>query len=249
MVKDKRFKKFYEIGSNRYYVLPFEKELYLATENFLEVPRKFFKKPKELTQTIKLLELQTPILLLFNNLIDTRVEEIDDEFQDMCTYEKIDNAKVRREIKEHYELALQQEVDLILEDFSNWCNEFAKDSIGKYTEEEIEDTIKANQNRVDKIVEQFKEMHISKFISTSVPNKKVENDVVKKMLTSGLEFLYSQQMSSTMKVYYLYDLDKFGTITIYKVVCVKEHIKAINSFVYDRQLIQELLAFIENNKL
>lgn len=249
MVKDKRFKKFYEIGSNRYYVLPFEKELYLATENFLEVPRKFFKGSKELTQTIKLLELQTPILLLFNNLIDTRVEEIDDEFQDMCTYEKLDNTKVRREIREHYELALQQEVDLILEDFSNWCNEFAKDSIGKYTEEEIEDTIKANQNRVDKIVEQFKEMHISKFISTSVPNKKVENDVVKKMLTSGLEFLYSQQMSSTMKVYYLYDLDKFGTITIYKVVCVKETIKAINSFVYDRALIQELLAFIVNNEL
>lgn len=249
MVKDKRFKKFYEVGNNRYYVLPFDKELYLATENYLEVPRKFLKGTKELTQTIKLLELSTPILLLFNNLIDTRVEEIDDDFKDMCVYEKVDNSKVRREVKEHYELALQQEVDLILEDFNKWCDEFAKDSIGKYTEEEIEDTLKANQNRTDKIIEQFKEIHISKFISTNVPNKKVENDVVKKMITNGLEFLYSHQMSSTMRVYYLYDLDKFGTITIYKIVCVKETIKAINSFVYDRALIQELLTFIVNNNL
>ncbi len=249
MIRDKRFKKFYEIGSNRYYVLPFGDELYLATENFLETPRKFFKKPRELTQTLKLLELSAPMLLLFNSVIDTKVDEIDDEFKDMCTYEKVDNTKLRKDIKDSYQYALDVEVNSIILDFNNWCENFANDSIGKFTEQEIEDTIKANEHRVDAIIEQFKQMHISNFISTNVPNKKSENDVVKKMITNGLEFIYSHQMSSTMKVYYLYDLDKFGTITIYKVVCVKEHIKAINSFVYDRTLIQELLAFIENNKL
>lgn len=249
MIRDRRFKKFYEVGNNRYYVLPFGDELYLGTENFLEIPRKFFKKPKELTQTLKLLELSAPILLLFNSVVDTKVDEIDDEFKDMCTYEKVDNSKLRRDIRESYDMALQIEVNAIYNDFDNWCENFAKDSIGKFTEEEIEDTIRANELRVEEIVKNFKNVHSSSFISTNVPNKKVENDVVKKMITNGLEFIYSHQMSSTMKVYYLYDLDKFGTITIYKVVCVKEHIKAINSFVYDRALIQELLAFIENNKL
>jgi uncharacterized membrane protein YheB (UPF0754 family) len=249
MIRDKRFKKFYEVGNNRYYVLPFGDELYLGTENFLEEPRKFFKKPKELTQTVKLLELSAPMLLLFNSVIDTKVVEVDEEFNDMCVYEKLDNSKLRKDIKESYDTALNLEIDVIRDDFNKWCENFAKDSVGKYTEEEIEDTIKANQHRIAEIIEQFKQMHISKFISTSVPNKKSENDVVKKMLTSGLEFMYSHQMTSNMKVYYLYDLDKFGTITIYKVVCVKEHIKAINSFVYDRKIAQELLAFIENNKL
>lgn len=249
MVRDRRFKKFYEVGNNRYYVLPFGDELYLGTENFLEIPRKFFKKPKELTQTLKLLELSAPMLLLFNSVVDAKVDEIDDEFKDMCTYEKVDNSKLRRDIRESYDIALQIEVDAIYDDFDKWCENFAKDSIGKFTEEEIEDTIRANELRVEEIVKNFKNVHSSSFISTTIPNKKVENDVVKKMITNGLEFIYSHQMSSTMKVYYLYDLDKFGTITIYKVVCVKEHIKAINSFVYDRTLIQELLAFIENNKL
>lgn len=249
MIRDRRFKKFYEVGNNRYYVLPFGDELYLGTENFLETPRKFFKKPKELTQTVKLLELSVPILLLFNSVVDTKVDEIDDEFKDMCTYEKVDNSKLRKDIRESYDIALQLEINAIYDDFNNWCENFAKDSIGKFTEEEIEDTIRANEIRVEEIVNNFRNVHTSSFISTNVPNKKVENDVVKKMITNGLEFIYSHQMSSTMKVYYLYDLDKFGTITIYKVVCVKEHIKAINSFVYDRALIQELLAFIENNRL
>ena len=249
MIRDRRFKKFYEVGNNRYYVLPFGDELYLGTENFLEMPRKFFKKPKELTQTLKLLELSVPMLILFNNVVDTKVDEIDDEFNDMCTYEKVDNSKLRKDIRDSYEVALDLEVNTIYDDFNNWCEEFAKNSANKFTEQEIEDTIRANELRVEEIVKNFKQLHISNFISTNVPNKKVENDVVKKMITNGLEFLYSHQMSSTMKVYYLYDLDKFGTITIYKVVCVKEHIKAINSFVYDRALIQELLAFIENNKL
>ena len=249
MIRDRRFKKFYEVGNNRYYVLPFGNELYLGTENFLEMPRKFFKKPKELTQTLKLLELSAPILILFNSVVDTKVDEIDDEFNDMCTYEKVDNTKLRKDIRDSYEMALELEVNAIYDDFNNWCEEFAKNSANKFTEQEIEDTIRANELRVEEIVKNFKQLHISNFIGTNVPNKKVENDVVKKMITNGLEFIYSHQMTSTMKVYYLYDLDKFGTITIYKVVCVKEHIKAINSFVYDRALIQELLAFIENNEL
>lgn len=249
MIRDRKFKKFYEVGNNRYYVLTFGEDLYLGTENFLEIPRKFFKKPKEMTQTLKLLELSAPLLLLFNSVVDTKVDEIDDEFKDMCTYEKVDNAKLRRDIRESYDIALELEVNAIYDDFNKWCETFVKDSVNKFTEQEIEDTIKANELRVEEIVKNFKNVHSSAFISTNIPNKKVENDVVKKMITNGLEFIYSHQMTSTMKVYYLYDLDKFGTITIYKVVCVKEHIKAINSFVYDRQLIQELLAFIENNKL
>ena len=249
MKLDKRFKKFYEVGNNKYYVLPFDEELYLGTENFLEIPRKFFKKPKEMTQTLKLLELSVPILILFNSVLDTKVDEIDDEFKDMCTYEKVDNTKLRRDIRESYDIVLEQDVNTIYDDFNKWCENFAKDSVNKFTEKEIEDTIKANELRVEEIVKNFKQLHISSSINTNIPNKKIENDVVKKMITNGLEFIYSHQVNSTMKIYYLYDLDKFGTITIYKVVCVKEHIKSINSFVYDRQLIQELLAFIENNKL
>ena len=248
MIRDKRFKKFYEVGSNRYYVLPFEKDLYLATENFLELPKKLFRK-RELTQTIKMLELSVPIMLLFDALVDAKVDEKDEEFEDMTTYVKINNVEIRKTIRLAYQTALDMEINQMLDDFKNWCIKFSEESEGKYTEEEIEDTIKANKDRVLNIIEHYKQIHASNFINTRVPFKKSDNDVVKKMITNGLCFLYSHQLTSTMKCYYLYDLDKFGTITMYKIVCVKEHIKAINSFVYDRNLVQELLSFMENEEL
>lgn len=248
MIRYKRFKKFYEIGSNRYYILPFDKELYLATENFLELPKKFFRK-NEITQTIKMLELTPPILALFGDMLDMEVMEKDEEFEDMTKYKLVDNLKLRDSIKQLYKEALQSEIRLMCQDFETWCADFVNNNSDKYTEVEIAETIKANNERVNNLIKEFEKMHISNFINTIKPHKKSENDVVKKMLTNGLDFLYSHQLSSTAKVYYLYDLDKFGTITIYKVMCVKEVVKSIDSFIYNRTIAQELLAYIENNEL
>lgn len=243
---DKRYKKFYEIGNNRYYVLNFDNELYLATENFLGLPKKLFRK-KELTQSFKLMELSVPILTLFNSAIDTEIDKKDEEFKDMCTYKKVDNSELRKSINALYKRALEIEIGTLKEDFQRWVADFSIESCGKYTEEEVEDTIRANEMRLEQIIDNVKESHISSRLSTNVPNKKSENDVVKKMLTSGLEFLYSHDINSTMKIYYLYDLDSFGTLTMYKVTCVKEHMKSVATFIYNRELIQDLLAYIENN--
>lgn len=245
---DKKFKKFYEVGSNRYYVLNFDKELYLATESFLELPKKLFRKNK-LTQTLKLLELNPPILLLFDELISTKILEKDEEFPDMCKYEKIDNVKIRKEIDKIYKQALDIEVSEIYDDFQKWVAEFEKFGKDKFTEKEIEDTIAVNEIRVNKIVEDYVTSSKYNRTDTNIPNRKLDNDVVKKMITSGLSFLCSQLLNSNAKIYYLYDLDCFGTITIYKVICVKEVVKSIDTFIYNREIAQELLAFINNNEL
>lgn len=248
MIKNKNFKKFYEVGNNRYYTLNFADALYLATECFLELPKKLFRK-RELTQEVKLLEVTVPILMLFNNVVDMDILEKDEEFEDMTTYKPISNTSLRADIKLQYDMALEVELNVIREDFAKWCADFVDNNADKYTEEEINQTLRANADRLDIILEEVKRLHISNRIDTNIPKKKEQNNIVKKMLTNGLEFLYSIDLSSTLKVYYLYDLDKFGTLTIYKVTCVKEVVKSINSYIYNRTLLQELLAHMENNNL
>ena len=69
------------------------------------------------------------------------------------------------------------------------------------------------------------------------------------MIDTNLEFLYTQKIGSNLEITYLYDLDCFGTLTIYKVQNVKKTLKSVETFIYNKEIIEELIAYIENNKL
>ena len=51
------------------------------------------------------------------------------------------------------------------------------------------------------------------------------------------------------KIYYLYEVDVFGVVTIYKIHCVKNIIKTIETFIYNREIIQEMMSCMVNNNL
>ena len=67
------------------------------------------------------------------------------------------------------------------------------------------------------------------------------------MVKNGLEHLYTEKVTNFVNNVFLYDLDCFGTVTIYKVITVKNVVKSVESFIYDRKLIEELMKFIYEN--
>ena len=64
-----------------------------------------------------------------------------------------------------------------------------------------------------------------------------------------MEFLYSQKIGAFYRIYYLYEFDSFGTVTIYKVHCARNVVKTIETFIYNREIIQELTACMMNKNL
>lgn len=248
MKMSKQFIKFYEIDNNAYYLLPFDDELHIATESFLPIEKKFlwFRKRTKLVQGLKLLQLTGPINLLFDAILNADVAEKDEDFPDMTTYKKVDNIELRKKIEFVYRNTLDNQIREAQETFDRWKEDFILDN-EELSDEEIEKTIKTGEKRLEQTISSMKTHNI--FSSLSFKWKAGENAIVKKMLDNNMEFLYSQKIGANYKIYYLYDLDDFGTVTIYKIHCVKEITKSVETFIYNRTLIQELTACMANNNL
>lgn len=245
---DKRYIKFYEIDNNAYYLLPFDDELHIATESFLKLERKFlfFKSVKKLTQGFKLLQLTGPISLLFDAILNTNIEQKDEDFPDMTTYEKVDNAELRKKIESIYKDTLDAQVRQAKEDFEIWKDDLILDN-KEISDEELDNIISTNEQRLEQSIILMKQNNILN--SLSFKWKTGECAIVKRMLDNNMEFLYSHKIGAFYKIYYLYELDNFGTLTIYKVQTVKDVVKTIETFIYNRDIIQELTACMANNKL
>lgn len=248
MKLDKRYIKFFETGNNKYYLLPFQDEIHIVTESVLPIQKKFlfFKFNKDLTQGIKLLELTAPISMLFQEMLNADVDKKDMEFPDMTTYKKIDNIKLRTNLENYYKMAQDEKIEQMRNEFEEWLDNTIS-STPNITIEEIEKLEKTNRIRLEQNIIAVKEHSPLNFINFKW--KSGENLIIKKMLDNNMEFLYTQKIGSNYKIYYLYDLDVFGVVTIYKVHCVKDIVKTIETFIYDREIIQELVACMANNNL
>ena len=88
----KDYKKFYQIGQNRYYLLKYDDELHLVTESFLKKPTFLFFK-KEIKQGLKLLKLTAPISILFQKTLECELESEDKDFPDMNRYALVNNVE------------------------------------------------------------------------------------------------------------------------------------------------------------
>ena len=247
MKLDKRYIKFHEIGNNKYYLLPVSDEIHIVTESVFPIKKKglIFTKNKDLVQGIKLLELTAPILTLFNELINMEVEKEDIEFPDMTTYKKIDNLNLRKTIEQYYISVTNAKIEEIKEDFENWLNNIYANS--DLDDEKLKELESTNRKRLEQNIMAVKDHAPMNFIDFKW--KSGDNLIVKRMLDNNMEFLYAQKIGSTYKIYYLYELDTFGTLTIYKVHCVKDTVKTMETFVYNREIIQEMLCCMVNNDL
>ena len=53
--------------------------------------------------------------------------------------------------------------------------------------------------------------------------------------------LQARSVNAFTKNVFLYEQDEFGTLTIYKIITIKNVVKTIDTFIYDKKLIECLL--------
>lgn len=230
----KHYKKFYEVENNKYYLLNADDELYIATESVLKIgKKKFSKKYEELVQGFKLLKFSVPVAVLFNLILDLKPKNKSD-YEDMTTYERIPNKTVKESIKNNYDIVFNEQLRQ-LEDWYDDMSEKTDDKnklIRKYNE--LKEQINRNNPTKNGII------NLNNIDYT-------ECNIIRSMVKSGLEHLYTEKVTNFVNNVFLYDLDCFGTVTIYKIITVKNVVKSIESFIYDKKLIEELMKYIYEN--
>lgn len=164
----------------------------------------------------------------------------------MTTYKKVDNIKMRKTLEEYYLEATNEKVQQMEDDFDKWLNDIY-DTMNNLDECELKKLEETNRKRLEQNIRIMKEHSPLNFMSFKW--KSGENLVIKRMLDNNMEFLYSQKIGSNYKIYYLYEVDVFGVVTIYKIHCVKNIIKTIETFIYNREIIQEMMSCMVNNNL
>lgn len=246
MKLDKKYIKFYEVGNNRYYLLSYDNDLFVATESFVPQKKLLWFKRKGFTQGLKLLQLTPAISILFDEIINMPIDVEDKDFPDMTTYIKVDNKELRNRINFLYKMSLDNMIKDAQEDFDNWVDDFTLNN-KELSQDKLDEIINTQEKRLNENIKIIKDNNIINTLNFKW--NAGENLIVKKMLDNNMEFLYTQKIGAGYKIYYLYELDDFGTLTIYKIQCVKDVVKTIDTFIYNRELIQELVACMENNKL
>ena len=221
----KHYKKFYEIGSNKYYTIVADDELYLANESFLKVGKKsLFGKQKELITGFKVLKFSAPIAILFNTLNNLEPDEKQRyDSDDLTTYGHINNKELREKIRNSYLESFNQEIERAERDRKDYLEN---------------DKIELAQH-CEKYINDLKKLNPMEGIDLKATNLK--SPIIKSMLNDGLELLFSERVNAFTKNVYLYDQDEFGNLTIYKLITVKSVVKTIDTFIYDKKLVECLL--------
>ena len=222
----KYYKKFYEIGNNKYYTIVADDEMFIASKSFLKIgKKKLFRKEKELNTGFKLLKFSSPIAQLFNaldNVEPSKNQRYDAD--DLVIYNHVDNKKLKENIKNAYLQVIQDEIKNI----EKQMNELFVDG-------------KAQEAQNCKIyIDKLKRLNPMDGIDIESPVYTGDN-IIKTMLREGLEHLYTERVNAISKNVYLYEQDEFGTLTIYRIFTIKNVVKTIDKFIYDKKLIECLL--------
>lgn len=223
------YKKFYEVGSNRYYTITADNEEYIASESFLNVGKKrLFRKQKYLVTGFKLLKFSAPIAQLFNalnNLEPSKKQRYDAD--ELVIYNHIDNKELKKNIEAAYTQAIQDEITNMMQQQTELIGE-GKPELAESCNRYIED---------------LKKLNPMEGIDLKIPEH-TGCMLIKTMLREGLEHLYTERVNAFTKNVYLYEQDEFGNLTIYKVITIKNVVKTIDTFIYDKKLVECLLKTI-----
>lgn len=222
----KHYKKFYEIGNNKYYTIVADDEMFIASESFLNLgKKKLFRKQKELTMGFKLLKFTSPIAQLFNaldSLEPSKKQRYDSD--DLVIYDFIDNKKLKEDIKNAYLQVYNDEVA----------------SVTKQREEFIAQGNQELAEQCSEYLKKLKNIDLMEGIELESPEH-TGCMIIRTMLKEGLEHLYTERVNAFTKNVYLYEQDEFGTLTIYRLITIKNVVKTIDTFIYDKKLIECLL--------
>ena len=222
----KHYKKFYEIGNNRYYTIVADDEMYIASESFLQLgKKKLFRKQKYLNTGFKLLKFSAPIAQLFNaldNLELSKKQRYDSD--DLIIYKHIDNKKLKQDIKNSYLQVYNEEIE----------------NITKQRDEFIAQGKTELVDKCNDYLKQLENLDLMDGIDLEIPEH-TGCMIIKTMLREGLEHLFTERVNAFTNNVYLYEQDEFGTLTIYRVITVKNVVKTIDTFIYDKKLVESLL--------
>lgn len=222
----KHYNEFYEIGNNRYYTIVADDEMYIASESFLQLgKKKLFRKQKYLNTGFKLLKFSAPIAQLFNaldNLELSKKQRYDSD--DLIIYNHIDNKKLKQDIKNSYLQVYNEEIE----------------NITKQRDEFIAQGKTELAEQCKQYLEHLKNLDLMDGIDLESPDHTGCN-IIRTMLREGLEHLFTERVNYFTKNVYLYEQDEFGTLTIYRVITVKNVVKTIDTFIYDKKLVESLL--------
>lgn len=222
----KHYKKFYEIGNNRYYTIVADDEMYIGTESFLQLGKKrIFRKPKELNTGFKLLKFSSPIAQLFlslDNLEPNEKQKYDSD--DLITYNHIDNRKLKNDIKLSYMQVIQDEIF----------------NMEKQALELFEDGKTQEAQSCKSYIDDLRKLDPMDGLDLETPEY-TGCMIIKTMLREGLEHLFTERVNAFTNNVYLYEQDEFGTLTIYRLITIKNVVKTIDTFIYDKKLVECLL--------
>ena len=220
------YNKFYEIDNNRYYTINADDELFIASESLIKLGKqKKFGKQKELITGFKLLKVSAPIAKLFSYLGElqpSKKQRYDSD--DLIIYEHIDNKRLKKEIEDSYMQVYNEEIE----------------HITKVKEQLLE---KGNENDAkicENTLKKLKDLDLMAGVDLTSPEH-TGCMIIKTMLREGLEHLYTERVNAFTKNVYLYEQDEFGTLTIYKIITIKNVVKSVDTFIYDKKLIDSLL--------
>lgn len=234
---EKVYKKFYEIGNNRYYTLMVSDDLYIGTESIIGVARpayRFWEKDT-LTQGLKLLNFSTTIAMLFRSLVNAKKEKGQrGVHKDDFKYEHIDNAKLKKEIFAAYDEAVELERIDLNKRYAMWL-----ESLKEMPEEKAKSSKELYDSRFQEAIKMIEEKHPLKTDLSLEPYTK--NKVIKQFYLEGKEHLVTERLNSFANTVYLYEQDIYSNLTIYKFTVCLDVIKSMETFIYNRDVINALL--------
>lgn len=222
----KHYNEFYEIGNNRYYTVIADDEMYIATESFIPLGKKnLFEKQKELKTGFKVLKFSSSIAHLFNALNDLKTNKKQRyDSDDLVIYEHIDNKKLKEDIKNSYLQVYNEEIE----------------NITKQRDEFIAQGKTELVDKCNDYLKQLENLDLMNGIELESPDHTSCN-IIRTMLRDGLEHLFTERVNYFTKNVYLYEQDEFGTLTIYRIITIKNVAKTIDTFIYDKKLVESLL--------
>lgn len=225
----KYYNKFYEVDNNVYYTISVDDDLFIGTESMIKMgKKKLFRKENKLTMGFKLLKLTAPITQLFVSLDELKpAKKQPYGGEDMTVYDILDNEELKKNINKSY----TQVIDDTIKDVEKQRKVFLNE--GK---NELADSCQM-------YIEKLKKTNPLDGINLETPIN-TASLIIKYMLKSGLEHLYTEKVNAFTNNVFLYEQDMFGTLTIYKVITIKNVVKTIDTFIYDKNVIKSLLKTI-----
>lgn len=231
------YKKFYEVGDNKYYKLEADGQIYIATESLID--RKGLFGVKKFSQGFKLLKLTPQIMILFARINELEIDERsvnDDTPEELYKY-----AKFKKDIRFNIEESYEENNKLLKEEALLHKNQLIEEATRKYSKDEK--TLQENLKLInDRYANQIKVIEENSPIGRQI----LLYDEISEALinSSNIKFIYSEVINSIAKNVYYYDLDSYGTVTIYKFITIKNVIKAVESHIYNKKIIEELSKII-----